>query len=413
VSVEREQRVVVLGGSSVATPGLALALRGLAAERRLTLVLHGRSPEKLGAAARAARIALRGEAPVEHETELARALEGADVVLNQVRVGGLEGRRDDESFPRELGLVGEETLGAGGFANALRTLPVVLELAEAIARHAPGAVVVNLTNPASLVQQALALHSPLRALSVCDVPVTLAGWVHELVGEPPGSLRLEYFGTNHLGWATAARDASGADRLPEALERLETLEAYPVDAALAHALGVLPGPYLRYVYEPDRYAGGNGLPRAARLLEVEQTMLAEYAALHEDATPEDVARIVAHREPHWYEEIVVPVIAACLGQATRLVVQVTNEDNDPRLPAQQAIEVAARVEGAELEVEAPPELPPDCRAVLEENAAYEQLAVEAIVERDRGKALRALVLNPLVGSVTKAAGVLEQVWPRT
>jgi 6-phospho-beta-glucosidase len=409
-------RLTVLGGSSVSSVGLALALRPLAERGGLTLVLQGRSADKLGVVGRACRVALAGTgAAVEWETDLRAALEGATLVLVQVRVGGLEGRRFDESFPRALGLLGEETLGAGGFSNALRTVPVALELARAIEAAAPGAHVVNLTNPASVVQQAIARCTGLSSVSVCDVPVTLAGWLSELLELPHGELEMDYYGTNHLGWATAARDASGRDRLPEALERLDALSAYPLPAEWARALGVLPGPYLRYLYATERHvAPPEGPVRADQLLDVEAGLLEAYAALGADATPDRVEAIVARRAPHWYEEIVVPVLEALVSpEPRRLVVQVPNGSRDARLPAGQTLELPARLSAAGIETEAPAALPADCRALLEQNAVYEQLAVEAIVEGDRRKALRALVVNPLVGTVARAEAVLEAVWPQS
>jgi 6-phospho-beta-glucosidase len=408
-------RLTVLGGSSVSSAGLALALRPLAERSGLTLVLQGRSAGKLESVGRGCRAALAGTSgTVEWHTDLEAALDGAALVLVQVRVGGLAGRRFDESFPRRLGLLGEETLGAGGFSNALRTVPVVLDLARAIEAFAPDARVVNLTNPASIVQQAIARYTPLSVISVCDVPVTVAGWLSQLLGVPGDELEMDFYGSNHLGWATGARDAGGRDRLPEALGRLEQLEDFPLPAGWARALGVLPGPYLRHLYAADRQAAPpEGPVRADQLLDVESQLLDAYAALGPDADRLDVEAIVARRAPHWYQEIVVPVLEALISDAPRrLVVQVPNGDRDERLPAGQALELPARVSSAGVVTEAPPILPADCRVLLEQNAVYEQLAVEAIVESDRAKALRALVANPLVGAVDQAEAVLEAVWPR-
>ena len=405
-------RITVLGGSSVSSVGLALALRPLAAREELVLTLHGRNMAKLDAVARASAVALGGTpARVDGRTDLAESLEGADVVLLQVRVGGLEGRRFDESFPRELGLVAEETLGAGGFSNALRTVPVVLELARAIESAAPGARVVNLTNPASIVHQAITRYTNLRAVSVCDVPVTLRGWVADVLGRAPQEIEIDYFGTNHLGWVVRARD-DGRDRLDEVLERLDELQAYPLPAAWARALRVLPGPYLRYLYRPEAFLGSPGSPtRADELLEVEAELVDRYAALDASATSEDVERIVSRRAPHWYEEIVVPALEAFVSdEPRRLVVQIANGATDPLLPHEQTIELPAWISRTGVEPEPPPPLPADCRAVLNANAVYERFALEAIVERSRDKALRALVANPLVGGIAQAEAVLDRVW---
>jgi 6-phospho-beta-glucosidase len=177
---------------------------------------------------------------------------------------------------------------------------------------------------------------------------------------------------------------------------------------------VLPGPYLRYLYATERHiAPPEGPVRADQLLDLEGDLLDAYAALGADATPGDVKAIVARRAPHWYQEIVVPVLEALVADAPRrLIVQLTNAGHDPRLPDGQTLELPARVSAAAIAPEAPAELPRDCRALLEHNAAYEALAVEAIVEHDRDKALRALVANPLVAGVDRAQAVLSAVWPQ-
>lgn len=407
-------RLVVIGGSSISTPGLALALRGLKNVDELDLVLHGRTQEKLESVARACQIALRDtHATISWHTDLDTALTGAELILIQVRVGGLHRRHFDESFPRQLGLLGEETLGAGGFSNALRTIPVVLDLAQAIARVAPNAKAVNLTNPASLVLQALARYSEIQSIAVCDVPVQLTRMVYRLLKSVPGSLEIAYYGTNHIGWITSVRAREdGVERLPDVLDRLERAPDYPIDNEWVKVLGVLPGSYLRYFYSLEQWLGSpEEKTRAAELLEVQDSMLRRYSALTPEASLADLQDIVESRQPHWYQEIVVPVLSASLSRDPQhLIIQTMNHGQDPRLPQLQAIEIPARVSSRGVFPETPAPLPPDCRSLLEQNAVYESLAVEGIVERDRSKVLRALVTNPFVGTVEKAEAVLNAVW---
>ncbi len=407
-------RLVVIGGSSISTPGLALALRGLKNVDELELVLHGRSKEKLETVARACQIALRDtKATVSWHHDLDTALRNAELVLIQIRVGGLQGRHFDESFPRRLGLLGEETLGAGGFSNALRTLPIILELAQTIARVSPNARVITLTNPAGLVLQALARYSEIQSIAICDIPVQLTQLVYRLLDAIPGSLDVAYYGANHIGWITSVRERKdGVERLPDVLDRLDLAPGYPISSEWSRALGVLPGSNLRYYYHLEKWLRGpDEETRAAELIEVQDTMLCRYAALTPESTLSDLKEIVALRRPHWYQEIVGPVLSASLsGEPERLIIQTVNNDTDPRLPHYQAVEIPASVSSRGVIPESPAPLPPDCRSLLEQNAAYESFAVEAIVERDRSKALRALVTNPFVGTVEKARAVLDAVW---
>lgn len=184
-------RLVVLGGSGAATPELFDALAGWpgGAERRppLEVVLVGRSAEKLDLVAGATRQRAPADgAPVRVETatQLA-ALDGCDVVLNQVRIGGLAAREFDETFPRRHGLPGEETMGPGGFANALRTVPALRATWQEVARRVPEALLINLTNPAGIVVQAARREFGLAAVEVCDSPVSSAPPWPRGVARPP------------------------------------------------------------------------------------------------------------------------------------------------------------------------------------------------------------------------------------
>src|SRR5215468_1835165 len=220
-------RIVVLGGSAPATVQLidALAARctgtaALAAGRtgiaafEIVLVLHGRSPDRLAAVARAARLraaALGLPIAITTQTDRAAALDGADVVLNQIRPGGLEQRSADESFPRDFGIPGEETLGPGGLACAVRAIAALRPVWADVALSCPHALLINLTNPSGIVTQAARIEFGLNVVSVCDSPLALLASVaarldgaetaSDLSG---GRLRARYVGMNHVGWYVPA-----------------------------------------------------------------------------------------------------------------------------------------------------------------------------------------------------------------
>jgi 6-phospho-beta-glucosidase len=198
-------KVVILGGSSVGTPALIDALRHQPSpDGHVHLLLHGRTYDKLGPVARAAAQMAEGceWLHVSATTNLAEALQGADYIVNQVRVGGLAARAFDETFPIPLGIPGEETVGPGGFANSLRTVPQVVKLTQEIQRHAPNALLLSFTNPASVIQYALTRTSAVRIVGLCDGPVSMAAQAAAALGADPAELTIDYVGMHHFGFIT-------------------------------------------------------------------------------------------------------------------------------------------------------------------------------------------------------------------
>lgn len=389
-------RLTVLGGSSVATPQLidAIATWPAAAERRpeLDIVLHGRSLERLRAiaavcAARLTDLGVAGRCSAAADRQ--EALNGADVVLNQVRVGGLAARSFDESFPHAAGVAGEETMGPGGLANALRTLPVLRELWRDVLERAPGALVVNLTNPAGIVQQAAEVDSGLTVMSVCDSPITLTDAVAERLGVTASSVRTRYVGMNHLGWYVPDD--------PGALRKLDGIPSgiQPLVAALHEAV---PSAYVRYYVDPEPLLRAQlaGPTRAQRLLEVERESL--------DAIARKEVPDASRRPAVWYKQAVVPLIDAWLNGSDEVLI--AGARNGARVPG---VSHTAVVEGPVvfpaprtpwlLELAALPPLP---AALLAQHATYEGLAVRAALDGDDRSCLRALLANPMVCTVEVA-----------
>ena len=416
-------RVAVLGGSSVATPELALAIRDAQGRAfAIDLVLAGRSREKLETVARAARI-LAGDDErlrVSFTTSFDEALAGAEYVLNQVRVGGYEARLFDETFPDALGLPGEETVGPGGFANAARTIPVVLDLARRMERCCPEALVLNLANPSSLVQYALARYTRLRIVGLCDAPLTLKNAIARALGVEADRLSMDYAGMHHFGFA-GGLTLAGRDLWPEALAKAADIVP-DIDPALVRALGVIPGHYLKYIFHPDRMlARKKGrVPRAEELIRLQAEILAEYRVLAAGRSGDrpETPRALERRGAVWYRMIVVPVLTAFIGvasgegpAATEFILNVTNGLTIPWLPPEAIVEIPAVIRRGGVDARPVKDLPPDVRGLIQANDLYERLAVEAIVEKDGSKALRALLRNPMIRSYDQAAAVLEKAWP--
>jgi len=405
-------RVVVLGGSGVATPELVRAIAAMPGRTRpVELVLVGRNPEKLALVAGVARQFAERDRflTVSHTTDVETALAGADCVLNQMRIGGLEARAHDETFPRELGLPPDETVGAGGFASGVRAIPAILEYARRVERIAPDAVFLTFANPASMVQYAISQHTRLRTVGFCDVPVTLVERIAKSLGTPSAELTVDYVGMHHFGWVTGVR-CQGRDLLPEALAQAGEIVT-EVDPSVAQAIGAIPSPYLRYVYHPERMLAqslARPTTRAVELLELQGQILADFErALATGNRPTALER----RGAIWYQAIVAPVIVALAeGRPGRFILNVRNGQAIPWLPSEAIVEVPTLLENGEAQPLATGPVPPEVRALIEANCAYEMLAARAIVERDRALALRALLISPFKHTYDQAVAVLERVW---
>ncbi len=405
--------LAVLGGSGVATPALIQALAERPDRPPMEVVLIGRTRDKLARVSAVADSLARQAAGeplrVRATTDLDRGLEGADYVLNQIRVGGYAARRYDETFPHAFGLPGEETFGPGGMSNALRTIPVTLEVCRHIESVAPNALLINLTNPSSYIQYAVSRYSAVHVVGVCDSPVGLTHGMAAALGASPEELWVGYVGMHHFGWVTQVL-WRGRDVMPDLLARLDEFPGLPVDADLVRAMGAIPTSYFRYYFHPDRMlARQQGRPsRAEQLMDLEAKMLAEYEAGAVSGLPPSLQQ----RAPHWYEEVVVPVLLAHALDLRRVfILNVRNGTTLPWMPAEAIVELPALVTRQGFYALDPPPVPQDVRAMLVRNAASEMLWVEAVVERSSEKALRAMVLSPLVHNLDQARGILQEIWP--
>ena len=413
--------LAVLGGSGVGTPELFNALLGWPAGNdarpELRVVLLGRSTHKLERVKAICEQIVRGAYPpihVEAYTDWTSGLEGADYILNQIRVGGLEARAHDETFPQKLGILGEETIGPGGFANALRTIPTVLEACDRIYKVAPNAIILNLTNPAGMIQHAVMRYTNIHIISLCDSPITLGNDVAKLLRVARAELEIEYLGINHLGWITGLRNAE-QDFMDHALDKIDQLGSLGVDSTYIRSTRAIPIPYVRYYLHPERILRlqEGKLPRARQLQALEQALLLDYEQSLE-RNEGDPATKVARRGAVWYSAIVVPVLDALINdRSSTWIVNVANERNISWLSPETVIEVPSKISrtGAHPCQVDSHKLAEDARTLLYAQAAYESLGVSAIVERDRERALQALVAHPLVRSIDRAESVLGAVWP--
>jgi 6-phospho-beta-glucosidase len=406
-------KLAVVGGGSTYTPelieGIVRRADRLEVDELVLLDIDAERLDVVGGLARRmlerqgwpGRLVLTGDRDA--------AIEGASFVLVQLRVGGQAARLVDETLPPRFGTIGQETTGAGGFAKALRTVPVVLDLAELVGRRgAPGAWIVDFTNPVGIVTQAL-LDEGHRAIGLCNVAIGLQRMLAEMLAVEPGRVELEHVGLNHLSWERAVR-IDGVDRLPGLLERdAEGLAAHVgVPVAVVRALRAIPSYYLHYYYDYDavlrEQRSGHGSVRAHEVMEIEARLLEMYR----DPALAEKPALLEQRGGAYYSEAAAQLIASLHdGRGDVQVVDIRNDGALPDLPAAAVVETPARIDrnGAHPLPLAP--LAPEMRGLVQAAKAYEELAVEAAICGDRAVALRALLANPLVGQASIALPLLD------
>jgi 6-phospho-beta-glucosidase len=410
-------KIAVVGGGSTYTPEL---VQGFATrEGRLPvdeLVLLDPDAERLrvvgGLAGRMlARAGWGGRLTLTGRRE--QALDGAGFVVVQLRVGGQAMRLADETLPLEYGCVGQETTGPGGFAKALRTVPVVLELAEEAARRAaPGAWFVDFTNPVGIVTQALLDHGH-RAIGLCNSAIGFQRRFAAQLGVAPERVELEHVGLNHLTWERAVR-VDGIDRLPELLDRhagqLAAELGLPAD--LLRTLGVVPSSYLRYYYATSQVLDEQRRlpPRAEQVMAIERELLELYRDPALDRKPE----LLERRGGAFYSEAAAALIASLhAGTGDVQVVDVRNDGALPDLPDDAVVEVPARVDAAGAHPLRLAPLAPELLGLVQQAKAYERLTVRAALSGDRAVARKALLANPLVREFRVAAPLLDALLRRS
>jgi 6-phospho-beta-glucosidase len=338
---------------------------------------------------------------------------GAAAVLLQIRVGGQAARHQDETWPLECGCVGQETTGAGGLAKALRTVPVVRDIAAQVREVAPRAWIVNFTNPVGIVTRAL-LDDEHRTVGLCNVAIGLQRLVAGLLDVAPGEIELDHVGLNHLTWELDVRRSSGGATtsvLADLLTRFgdELAADLELPASLLERLGVLPSYYLRYFYQHDDVVAGlRDVPtRAQAVTEIEHDLLELYADPAVDTKPE----LLSQRGGAYYSEAAVGLVGALLGTSAthRHVVNLRNAGTLPFLPDDAVVETSAHVDADGIRPLPAPQVPPLYSGLIAHVSAYEQLALDAARAGGRDRVFAALLAHPLVGQVDLADGLTDRL----
>jgi 6-phospho-beta-glucosidase len=403
-------KVSVVGGGSTYTPelveGLATRADRLPVDELVLLDPDPLRLEVVGALAGRMldRVGWGGRLVLTDRRE--EALEGADFVIVQLRIGGQAARLSDETIPGRFGAIGQETTGAGGFAKALRTVPVVLELAEETARRgAPGAWFVDFTNPTGLVTQAL-LDGGHRAVGLCNVAISLQRRLAARFEVEADRVGLDHVGLNHLTWERAVT-VDGEDRMDAILEDPSSFpgaDEFPPE--LVRALRAIPSPYLHYYYFPSEVLEHQRThrSRAEEVMEIEAGLL----ELYRDPTLDEKPKLLEERGGAFYSEAAAALVASLhAGTGDVQVVNVRNGGAIPGLPDDDVVEVPARIDREGAHPVATSSLAPEMLGIVQHAKAYERLTIDAAMTGDRTTARKALLTNPLVGDYGVAAPLLD------
>lgn len=437
-------KLTLLGGGGFRVPLVYRALLGDHGEGRVTeLALYDLDASRLATIRKvlADQSAGHRDPPaVTVTTDLDEAVTGADFVFSAIRVGGLAGRAADERIALEEGVLGQETVGAGGISFGLRTIPVATAIARRIAALAPDAWVINFTNPVGMVTEAMTAHLGDRVIGICDSPwVWAAGWPATL-GADPAHVRLDYVGLNHLGWLCGLY-ADGRDLLPSLFEDEAALTSFEegklFGADLLRTLGALPNEYLHYYYFNRESVGaaraaeqtrgaflhsqqqrfydamsttdGPPAPRAAwnawdsTRLERETTYMAE----NRDAVGMG-ERDSCDLESGGYEQVALSLMRAIArDERTTLILNVRGRGRIPVLDDDAVIEVPCHVDANGARPIAGAPLPDHGTGLVCSVKAAERSVIHAAATGERAQAVKALTIHPLIDSYAVAERLLD------
>lgn len=406
-------KLTVVGAGSTYTPELVSHLSRLPVDE---VALHDVDAERLEVVGGLAERMLASEdyaGALVRTVDLDAAVDGAEFVLVQIRVGGQQARLRDETVPLRCGCIGQETTGAGGFAKAMRTVPVVLEIAERVAeRAAPGAWIVDFTNPVGIVTRAL-LDAGHRAVGLCNVAIGFQRAIARMLGVEPERVEVDQVGLNHLTWIRAVR-VDGRDVLASVIDEHgdELAEEIELPRRLLDELGAIPSYYLHYFYDHDRVLAEqrDGVPRSQTVAEIERELL----EIYRDPNLAEKPELLDRRGGAHYSEAAVGLVGSLhRGDELVHVVDTRNGGTLDGLAPDDVVEVPARVAAAgPVPLEQDP-LAPELLGLVQHVAAYERLAAEAGVTRDHVTARKALLAHPLVGQLDRVDALVDTLLMET
>ncbi len=406
-------KIAVIGGGSSYTPEFVDGFLQHREEVQVrTLVLHDINPERLEVVGGLVQRMVR-HADLDTEvlltTDRQAAVEGADFVISQIRVGGMAARIRDEKIPLKYGVIGQETTGPGGTLKAWRTIPAALEIGRDVERYAPDAWLINFTNPSGIITEALLKHTSVRVVGLCNNPINFVAMVAALLEADEREVFVEWIGLNHVNWVRRVY-VRGKDRTADLMERVEKgIPIYPFDAELVRTLGVFPTWYLQYYYYHDRKVAEAREAERTRgevVAELEKDLLAKYADPSLVTKPPELSQ----RGGALYSEAAIRLILSLvLDRRDVQIVVVRNGGAIADLPDDASVEIPCVVGAHGVVPLHMGRLPATIRPLCQTAKAWESWTVEAGVTGSRKAALMAMLTNPLVPSVDVARALLEEM----
>lgn len=415
-------KFAVIGGASSYTPELFANLIDLRERLEVAeVVLVDLNPGKLALIAEVSERLLKAaglEIRIRTVQRREEAIAEADFVILQIRVGGLAARVRDETLPMEFDMVGNETTGAGGFVCALRTVPVAMEIAQEMEHHCPNVWLMNLSNPAGIVTEAILKHSRVRTMGFCNIPINTQYELSEILHVPPLKIRLDSFGLNHLSWIREVYVddqevlqplISKAHTRHSALYQRGLVDSL-IDPDWLQTLRMIPAWYNRYFYYTEEAIKEE---RRSLRRKGEQDMLAEdrLRQIYSTAGYNQEARQILESKggARYYLPVLRVIDSIVHDRGEVVVVDVRNGSALLDLPQEVCVEVPARIGKKAVEPLPSGPMPLSVRGLVQAVKAYEELTIQAALSGDRRTAIEALVANPLVASYSKAKKFFDRV----
>ncbi len=419
-------KIAVIGGGSSYTPELIEGIikrAGTLPVKDIWLVDIDEGKEKLEIVANLAKrmIAKYGlGVKVTATLDRIEALKDADFIITQFRVGGLKARASDEEIPLKYNVIGQETTGPGGFACALRTIPVILDICKDIELYAQNAWLINFTNPSGIITEAIYRHTKVKAMGLCNVPIGMVNNIAKLLGVDSNRIFIDFVGLNHLVWGKNVY-LDGKNVTVKVLKLLsdgksinmKNIPDLKMDSDMLKSLGMIPCPYHRYFYMTEEilkedlkaFHDGNGT-RAVQVMEVEKELFKAYNNKQLDEKPKELEK----RGGAFYSDAAVSLINSIYNDTKDIhTVNVKNNGTIRNLPIDVVIETNAVVGGFGAQPLTIGEPDERINGLIQAVKSYELLTVQAAVSGDYNTALQALICNPLVKPTNAAKRILDDI----
>lgn len=419
-------KIAVIGGGSSYTPELIDGIIKRKDElpvKEIYLVDIKEGEEKLNIVGNLAKRMVK-KAGLDTEVILTldrrEAIKDADYVITQFRVGGLKARARDENIPLRYNVLGQETTGAGGFAKALRTIPVIMDICEDIEELSPDAWLINFTNPAGLIAETVLRYTNVKAMGLCNVPINMKNTTAKMFNVEPERLRMDFIGLNHLNWANRIY-LDGENIMAKVIEKNLDDEALNMnnipnlnwDKDYLNNLNMLPSPYLRYFYMTDEMVEnqikdvkeGKG-SRGEQVMKIEEELFKLYEDENLDIKPPQLEK----RGGAYYSEAAVSLISAIHNNKGEIhTVNIKNNGAIENLDKDVVIECNAFIDKTGATPLTLGNMPSEISGLVNHVKAYELLTAEAGISGDYEKALMALSTSPLIPSVKIARKILDDI----